>query len=389
MQDYCITKLIGLENVIVSNVVETDTHLEIFIETKPCHQSCPQCGERTRSIHDYRLQKIRDVKFREMYTYLVLKKRRYKCTSCGKRFYERYPFLERYQRHTIRVLQALLIKVRTANFKEVAKELGLGHSTVIRWFDRYYTYENHSLPQILAIDEFKGTTEKGKYQCVIGDPRGFKVFDVIQDRKLSTLKDYFRSLPTHRVQMVVMDMWQPYKILAQQLFQNPIIIVDKFHYARHNFWALERVRKRVQKSFQDKDRKSMKKLRFLLHKPKEKLTTREQELLQYYLELSPDLKKAYQVKEVFKKWMTQSNEHNVRLNLEQLYQAIDESGLDEYQYMKRTFKSWEKEIINSFMYPYTNGYLEGINNKIKVIKRMSYGIRNFQRLRNKVLCSLI
>lgn len=133
----------------------------------------------------------------------------------------------------------------------------------------------------------------------------------------------------------------------------------------------------------------MKKLRFLLHKPKEKLTTREQELLQYYLELSPDLKKAYQVKEVFKKWMTQSNERNVRLNLEQLYQAIDESGLDEYQYMKRTFKSWEKEIINSFIYPYTNGYLEGINNKMKVIKRMSYGIRNFQRLRNKVLCSLI
>jgi hypothetical protein len=45
MQDYCITKLIGLENVIVSNIVETDTHLEIFIETKPCHQSCPQCGK--------------------------------------------------------------------------------------------------------------------------------------------------------------------------------------------------------------------------------------------------------------------------------------------------------------------------------------------------------
>ncbi|MBO8178657.1 MAG: transposase [Bacillus sp. (in: Bacteria)] len=223
MQDYCITKLVGLENVIVSNIVETDTHLEIFIETKPCHQSCPQCGERTRSIHDYRLQKIRDVKFREMYTYLILKKRRYKCTSCGKRFYERYTFLERYQRHTKRVLQALLIKVRTANFKEVAKELGLGHSTVIRWFDRYYTYENHSLPQILAIDEFKGTTEKGKYQCVIGDPRGFKVFDVIQDRSCRTLKDYFRSLPTHRVQMVVMDMWQPYKILAQQLFQNPTV----------------------------------------------------------------------------------------------------------------------------------------------------------------------
>ncbi|MED0716512.1 transposase [Aeribacillus sp. FSL K6-1121] len=56
---------------------------------------------------------------------------------------------------------------------------------------------------------------------------------------------------------------------------------------------------------------------------------------------------------------------------------------------KRIFKSWEKEIIHSFIYPYTNGYLEGIDNKIKVMKRISYGIRNFDRLRNKILCSLI
>ncbi|MEK4180458.1 transposase [Aeribacillus sp. FSL K6-1121] len=55
----------------------------------------------------------------------------------------------------------------------------------------------------------------------------------------SKLKDYFRSLPIYHIQMVVMDMWQPYKILAQQLFQNSIIIVDQFHYARQNFWALE------------------------------------------------------------------------------------------------------------------------------------------------------
>jgi transposase len=60
--------------------------------------------------------------------------------------------------------------------------------------------------------------------------------------------------------------------------------------------------------------------------------------------LSPNLKKAYQVKEVFKKWMTQSNKQNVRSNLEQLYQAIDESGLDEYQYMKRTLKAGRKKL---------------------------------------------
>jgi transposase len=154
-------------------------------------------------------------------------------------------------------------------------------------------------------------------------------------------------------------------------------------------WALERVRKRVQKEFKDKDRKSIKKLRYLLHKPHAQLDANELDQLNYFLTLAPDLKKAYIVKETFQKWLKESNEKNVKKNLEKLYQVIDQSGFEEYQYMKRTFKNWEKEIINSFTFPYTNGFIEGVNNKIKVIKRVSYGIRNFKRLRNKALCSLI
>lgn len=189
--------------------------------------------------------------------------------------------------------------------------------------------------------------------------------------------------------MVVMDMWQPYKTLALKSFDKPILVVDRFHYVRHNVWALERVSKRVQKNFQEKDRKSMKKLRYLLHKPHAHLNADEMEQLNNFFSLAPDLKKAYIVKETFYQWLKESDQTNAKRNLEHLYKVIERSGLEEYQYMKRTFKNWEKEILNSFLFPYTNGFIEGINNKIKVIKRMSYSIRNFKRLRNKVLCSLI
>ncbi|MEK4876410.1 transposase [Bacillus sp. FSL W8-0102] len=191
------------------------------------------------------------------------------------------------------------------------------------------------------------------------------------------------------MQMVVMDMWQPYKTLALKSFDKPILVVDRFHYVRHNVWALERVSKRVQKNFQEKDRKSMKKLRYLLHKPHAHLNADEMEQLNNFFSLAPDLKKAYIVKETFYQWLKESDQTNAKRNLEHLYKVIERSGLEEYQYMKRTFKNWEKEILNSFLFPYTNGFIEGINNKIKVIKRMSYSIRNFKRLRNKVLCSLI
>ncbi|AKP47313.1 ISL3 family transposase [Bacillus smithii] len=389
MHSHFITKLLGLEDVEITHVEDQITHFEIHIQTPVKVQKCPCCQKETSSVHDDRIQKIRDVKVFEKYCFLILRKRRYRCKSCGKRFYEPYSFLERYQRHTKRLLQALLVKVREYNFKQVAKETGLGHSTVIRLFDKYYSYDNKALPKVLAIDELKGTSETGKYQCIIGDPVNRRVYDIIPNRNLSTLKEYFRTLPREKVQMVVMDMWQPYKTLALKSFDKPILVVDRFHYVRHNVWALERVRKRVQKNFQEKDRKSMKKLRYLLHKPHAHLNADEMEQLNYFFSLALDLKKAYIVKETFHKWLKESDKTNAKRNLEHLYKVIEESGLEEYQYMKRTFKNWEKEILNSFLFPYTNGFIEGINNKIKVIKRMSYGIRNFKRLRNKALCSLI
>ncbi|QPA31117.1 transposase family protein [Thermaerobacillus caldiproteolyticus] len=104
--------------------------------------------------------------------------------------YESYSFLDNYQRITKRLLQNLLIKVRDMHFKQVAYETGLGHSTVIRLFDQHYSYTNQSLPTILAIDEFKGTTERGKYQCVVGDPSRQKVYDIIENRTLSKLREY-------------------------------------------------------------------------------------------------------------------------------------------------------------------------------------------------------
>ncbi|WP_429770047.1 transposase family protein, partial [Bacillus smithii] len=129
----------------ITHVEDQITYFEIHIQTPVKVQKCPCCQKETSSVHDYRIQKIRDVKVFEKYCFLILRKRRYRCKSCGKRFYEPYSFLERYQRHTKRLLQALLVKVREYNFKQVAKETGLGHSTVIRLFDKYYSYDNKAL----------------------------------------------------------------------------------------------------------------------------------------------------------------------------------------------------------------------------------------------------
>ena len=82
------TKLMGLEETIVDRVEETETEHHIYLEMCRKEHPCPQCGERTNKIHDYREQKIRDLPAFGKKTFLHLRKRRYRCPECGKRFYE-------------------------------------------------------------------------------------------------------------------------------------------------------------------------------------------------------------------------------------------------------------------------------------------------------------
>jgi len=110
MHSHFITKLLGLEDVEITHAEDQITHFEIHIQTPVKVQKCPCCQKETSSVHDDRIQKIRDVKVFEKYCFLILRKRRYKCKSCGKRFYEPYSFLERYQRHTKRLLQHFWLK---------------------------------------------------------------------------------------------------------------------------------------------------------------------------------------------------------------------------------------------------------------------------------------
>lgn len=102
MHNYCINKLLNIEEVIVNKVVHADTFVYIYLETKPKVHICPTCGASTKRIHDYREQKIKDLPFQMKHYYLILKKRRYAC-SCGKHFYEDYSFLPRYFHRTSRL----------------------------------------------------------------------------------------------------------------------------------------------------------------------------------------------------------------------------------------------------------------------------------------------
>ena len=280
----------------------------------------------------------------------------------------------------------LLEDVRS--FSSVAREVNLSVSTVIRIFDIVGYSHPQSPPEVLAIDEFKGNTGDEKYQCILTDPKTGIVLDILPNRTTECLIKYFKQWDLDKrkaVRYFVSDMWQPYTDLATALFKNSILIIDKYHFIRQMIWAFEAVRKSEQKKYGKKNRLCFKNSKRILTKRAKKLKDYQKDRVNAILYISDNLRTAYELKEMFYEIVDTEDRKQARdLMLEWIY-AAQSSGLSEYVKCSNTMINWQYGILNSFDYSYTNGFTEGCNNKIKVLKRNAYGYRNFRRFRNRIL----
>jgi transposase len=391
MHSNCTKNLLGLEDVILKKVVHADNYVKFFIETAPTLQVCPCCGSETSRIHDYRFQTIKDLPMQMKNAYLVLRKRRYIC-SCGKRFLERYPFLPTYRRQTLRLSFKIIDLLRkTRSIKSVAEEANVSINTVVRLLDTV-NYSAPSLPDCIGIDEFKGNADTGKYQCILTDPRKRRILDILPDRNQAHLSAYLRETSRaerNRVKFFVCDMWRPYVDLAKAYFPNAIVIIDKYHFIRYVTWAIENVRKRLQKKMPDNLRKYYKRSHKLILTRYDKLQDENKKACDLMLLYNDDLRLAHQLKEWFYD-ISQSKQYSYqRKAFWEWVKAAEKSGIPEFEKCAKTYRNWSEGILNAFKYGYTNGLTEGYNNKIKVLKRNSYGVRNFTRFRTRILhCSM-
>ena len=387
MQPNYIRLLLNLEDIKIFKITHSDTCVNIFIETTPKPHICPCCGNSTKRIHDYRMQKIKDLPFQLKNTYLVLRKRRYVC-SCGKRFSEKYAFLPRYHQRTTRLTHKIADMLRsTESLKSVASKANVSTSTVTRILDTI----NYSCPRLkdsISIDEFKGNADTGKYQCILVNPKQHSILDILPDRSQSHLSEYFRNMERSqrdRVKYFVCDMWRPYVDLAHAYFPNAEVIIDKYHFIRQVTWAIENVSKRLQKTMPASLRKYYKRSHKLILSRYAKLKDDNKKACDLMLLYNDDLRFAHRLKEEFYDICQNTKYSEQRKDFFSWIKTAESSGITEFEKCASTYRNWSKEILNAFKYGLTNGPTEGFNNKIKVLKRNSFGIKNFRRFRTRIL----
>jgi transposase len=317
---------------------------------------------------------------------LVLRKKRYVCTCCNKRFAEPNMFLPKYHRMTSRLIGTVIEKLADErSFTSVARETGLSISTVIRIFDHIQYPVLKTCPSVLSIDEFKGNTGGEKFNVILCDPQAKRVLDILPERKESYLIKYFKQTDRSRVEYFVSDMWKTYSEIAANFFKNATFLVDKYHWVRQTIWAFEAVRKETQKHLKTDVRKYFKRSRSLLIKRYNTLEPEEKQAVNTMLWYSDEMCEAHSIKEWFFKVLDTKDISKMKQNFKNWLNSVDTTALKPFKRCINTYLNWKNGIFNSLETPFTNGFTEGCNNKIKVLKRNAYGYRRFDRFRNRIL----
>lgn len=380
--------LLNLKDIRVTKVLADSMTISIYLEQQRKPHTCPVCNTITDTVHDYREQAIRDIPMLGKSVVLIMRKRRYVCPSCAKRFIETSSLLTRYKRMTNRLQHYIISRFASPrSATSIAKECRCSVSTVMRLFG-IVSYPKPQLPPVIAIDEFKGNAGGRKFQCILSDAASKKLLDILPSRKTEDLYAYFNAFSMEersRVKYVVMDLSPLFSSVVRQCFPNAKIVADKFHVVRLANWAMEAIRKEEQKKFAKSRRIYFKKSRWILLKRKAKLKEDEMLQLSNMLAVSERLRKAYLLKEEFYDMINSPDQKQLVTRWKAWQDSVLEAKLPSFTKLAETVSKWNKEILTAVATGYSNGFIEGCNNRTKVLKRVCYGVRNFERFRNRIL----
>ena len=389
LNEYFIRNLLHLPDNFQLSFQQLDgqaLNLVITQERRP--HPCPSCGHITDRIHDYRLQSVSDIPLQKEAFHLLFRKRRYVCPQCGKRFFEENGFLSRYKRHTNRFrLQVFSALSEMRSISNIADEFFCSDATIRRILLDIHYPKPAKLPSVLAIDEFRGNMGE-KFQCILADPQHKTVLDVLPGRNSEDLYAYFSQYPMKqrkRVRYIVMDMSSFFRSVMHSCFPRAKIIADKFHVVRLIDWAMEAVRKKEQKKFDSGRRKYFKHSKRLLLKHRRELTDEEKEQVALMLNVSEKIRQAYALKELFYDMMDSRTKIEIKARYKLFLTKAETFQLEEFLKHLPTLREWFQEIMRGILIGYNNGFIEGCNNRTKVLKRISYGIRNFRVGRTRIL----
>lgn len=381
--------------------------LEVSV-TSTRRPACHHCGSVSVRGHGRNERRLRD---RACAYPCVLRwsQRRFRCNDCDQTFRETHPAVLGKRRATERFRRHLFERACVEPFTDVAASERVSGYRIEEAFQAHVAAElvdlNPDPPRVLSLDE-SAFKKRFRFHTVFSDPEQGAVLDMVEGRGkaavfggLLAMSDQVRT----GIETVVMDCHWPYRHAVEEMLPGVRIVVDKFHIIRAVDAAAQRVRMRlgkrryrqrvghgggVSRQHNPANNPTIYRARWVFMKRSDKLSVTEREWLEAVFDSSvPELRLAWLLKEQFAAIYDASDRAEAERRLEVWIDHIAVAGLPEFLNTWRTLQWWSEQILNFFEDRVTNSFAEGITNKIKVLKRRSYGFRDPVRYRQKVLLS--
>lgn len=392
--------------------IKTNNGFIYEVEQSKDNKECPYCSsDKDVVIKDYDYVEINCSETDHFKDILRIKKVRFKCKKCNRTFTPSINGIDRYSKTSLQTI-SLIIKdfTKLITFKDIGLRYNLTTSRILQIFDERIKFvPRKKLPSVLCIDEKEFDEEiNQKYVCVLYDYENKDIVDVIRNRQLPYLEEYFNNIKEderNKVKYFICDMYEGYKTICHKYFKKALLIVDLFHVIKELSRAVNKIRVNAMHKHNKEsvEYSFMKRYwRFFLCRkeniPNKTFTSKKTGETYNFDDLvfkcvlnDKDLLSGYNVLQDLFHYREQYYSFYEALNfVDIIVDRLLLSGNELLETVGYTYRRWRVEIANGISKSqsgkyYTNAIAEGLNNQIGTIIKTAYGYHNFDRFRKRVM----
>lgn len=391
---------------VLKSEINQEGELIITIESTKETAVCQRCGRVIRKIHGYEdWVKVRYLSVFGHPTYLRYRPKRYRCDQCDGHptTSQRLDWHEPNSPNTFMYEQHILLQLVNATVEDVAIKERLSYDSVLgileRCIEAQVDWSAYTRLGTLGLDEI--ALKKGHRNFVVIVTARLEggrivILGVLADRQKESVVEFLRSIPERlkkTIESACCDMYEGFSEAIREELPEVRLVIDRFHVTRSYREGADDLRqaelKRLKRKLSEPEYTALKGSMWAFRKEKQTLTSEERQALARLFRFAPDLKRAYDLQNRLTDIFDQNlSVQTARTKIRQWIIHVAKSGLRCFDKFIDTLARWWNEIMNFFVARETSGFVEGFNNKIKVLKRRCYGLTNLAHLYQRIFLDL-
>jgi transposase len=391
---------------VLQTEITKDGELILTVESTVTNTTCRRCGRTITERHGLDEPRLlRHLPILGRVVYLRIRPKRFRCPWCDDHptTTQQLDWYDPNALHTKAYERHLIVQLVNSTLTDVEAKEDVTYDALLgildRWIAASVDWDALEPFATIGIDEIALLKGHRDFVAVISAQTAggdLHVLAVLPDRLKASVVAWLKTIPAAirtQITTVCTDIWEGYSTAVEEVLPQATIVIDRFHVARHYRDAVDTLRKqevrRLQKELPKNAADALKRTLWPFRKRSTDLDAVEQERLEALLAHSPALRQAYTLREELTTIFDTARSKADGLRRIRFWrQRVVRSGLDCFDAFLKLLDTWLDRIANYFINHQTSSFVEGLNNKLKVLKRRCYGMRNVARLFQRLTLDL-